>query len=844
MKISETLRMALPTILGLIFAVVMYKTLHEIVSQIHYGDIVHELNAVSNRQLMLAGIMTMISYFSLMITENIALRVSGLNISVVRAGIVSFLSQAIVHTTGFGLILGTSLRYRLYRAQGLSLADVTRSQIVFSSGFGASTLLLLAAVITYAPHHLAKEFGGGEVLWRTLGGVTLFCTGTFLGWSLSGKPMQMLGRTIDKKSVSLSLVLIVLSCIDLLACTAVLYAFLPATLNAGYLTVVIAFVCAIVVGLISHVPGGIGVFEATILLLLSPSLPLVPGVVGALLLFRCAYYLIPFLVASTIFAVSEVSTFNKAGKWLTPIAPLSSALVTATTGAVLVLSGTKPVPHSSLAVLGEWVPLQVIEASHLLASIVGLVMLLIAHGLNQRLREARWIAIILSATGVVLSLIKGLEVTTAGILFFNMLILLIGKRAFYRRGSFFSSHLTPGWWVAIGAVLSASLWLLLFSYRHVQYSNELWWQLELHAQVSRSLRAWMAAAVVTLMFGLWHLLHPAKIQQALPDHAGLVEIKTSLKNTPDYHGWIALTGDKNILWNDEKSAFLMYGVQGHTWAALGEPIGARDEKIELNWKFLEMVDAFGGRPAFYQVGSEQLSAYVDLGLYPYKIGESASVNLTDFSLQGKKKGTLRTSCNRIEKAGGRFDVISVEDVPAIIDELEHISDQWMAQHQAREKRFSLGNFSRDYIMNFPIAVVRIGDRIVAFANIWPGAKGATMSIDLMRYIPDAPNGCMDYLLVRILFYAQQQGYASFDLGVAPLSGLPTHPLAGNWAQVARIFANHGERYYNFKGLRSYKEKFEPSWQPCYLVCKPRQLTRVLLDISTLISGGIRGIIAK
>jgi phosphatidylglycerol lysyltransferase len=104
---------------------------------------------------------------------------------------------------------------------------------------------------------------------------------------------------------------------------------------------------------------------------------------------------------------------------------------------------------------------------------------------------------------------------------------------------------------------------------------------------------------------------------------------------------------------------------------------------------------------------------------------------------------------------------------------------------------------------------------------------------------------MDYLFVELMMWGRSRGYRWFSLGMAPLSGLEDHPLAPLWHRVGVFVFRHGEHFYNFEGLRRYKEKFDPVWEPRYLACTGGlAATRALLDIGRLIGGGVKGIVAK
>ena len=140
----------------------------------------------------------------------------------------------------------------------------------------------------------------------------------------------------------------------------------------------------------------------------------------------------------------------------------------------------------------------------------------------------------------------------------------------------------------------------------------------------------------------------------------------------------------------------------------------------------------------------------------------------------------------------------------------------MANKHAREKAFSLGSFSEAYLSHFPVGLVRRDGRIVAFANLWRSDQTHEVSIDLMRHVDDAPQGVMDYLFVQLFLWAQERGIAWFNLGMAPLAGLDEHPMAPMWNRAGAFLFRHGEHFYNFQGLRTYKQKFDPVWRPKYI----------------------------
>jgi phosphatidylglycerol lysyltransferase len=172
----------------------------------------------------------------------------------------------------------------------------------------------------------------------------------------------------------------------------------------------------------------------------------------------------------------------------------------------------------------------------------------------------------------------------------------------------------------------------------------------------------------------------------------------------------------------------------------------------------------------------------------------------------------------------------------MLPELKTISDAWLAEKAASEKGFSLGFFDERYLSRFPCAVVREAGRIVAFANLWCGARREELSIDVMRYAPGSPQDVMEYLFIELMLWGQREGYQWFNLGMAPMSGVDDRPLAPLWNRAVHLAYSHGDRFYSFEGLRKYKEKFHPVWRPKYLASPGGiALPRILTDLAALIA---------
>lgn len=304
-------------------------------------------------------------------------------------------------------------------------------------------------------------------------------------------------------------------------------------------------------------------------------------------------------------------------------------------------------------------------------------------------------------------------------------------------------------------------------------------------------------------------------------------------------------GDKNLLFSESGRAFVMYGVSGSSWIAMGDPVGRDEEVPELAWRFKEAAAASGGRPVFYEVGKKNLPLYRGMGMLALKIGEEGRVPLAEYTLEGGAYKEFRAAKRRMEeKEGCTFSVIAPAETKEAILEFRHISDEWLQDKNTREKGFSLGAFREDYVTRWPAAVVKRGDSLVAFANLWLSGDREELSPDLMRYAGTAPRDVMTYLFGETMSWGKSQGFRWFSLGMAPLSGLD-QAEGEIWPKAGSFLFRHGEHFYNFQGLRHYKEKFHPVWEPRYLaMAGALAVPRVMADLAALVAGGLGGIFRK
>jgi phosphatidylglycerol lysyltransferase len=478
-------------------------------------------------------------------------------------------------------------------------------------------------------------------------------------------------------------------------------------------------------------------------------------------------------------------------------------------------------------------------------SIAGLLLLVLARGVRLKLRAAYVLTLQILAIGALASLLKGADYEEAAVLALMFALLAPARDVFYRLSRVDQAGLTLPWAAAIAAALGIATWVGFLAYRDIDYAHELWLMFDLHGDVSRFLRATLAVALLAGGVLAWFVLRRSRQSPHLPGESELQLAARLAAASPDSSCCLALTGDKDLFWNEQKSGFIAYVATRQYWIAIGDPCGPPETQDELVWQFREAADRYAAKTVFYRVRPETLPLYLDLGLSLLKLGEEAIVDLQKFDLKGSAKASLRNRLNRMQRDGWSCNVVPPAELEPLLPRLGEISDQWLRAKNTREKGISLGFFDHAYLKRTEIAVLVQGGQVMAFANLWRPEHREELSIDLMRYADDAPPGAMEFLLLSLMLWAREQGYRHFNLGMAPLSGFETHALAPLWNKLGSSVFRYGNDFYNFQGLRAYKDKFDPEWSPRYIAL-PSMLDTpaALLQITTLIAGGVRGIFAK
>jgi phosphatidylglycerol lysyltransferase len=824
--------------------------LYRLAGEVSYHQVGEYMHRLRRGRIGQAIVLTALGYAVMPLYDLFALSAIGRKLPKPRVALISFISYAFSNTLGMAMLVSGSIRYRFYIQAGLSTLDVAKVVLYCTISFWLGLFAITGVTLLLVPIPLGLPLSHMRILLGAL--LCLIPLLWLAGGALIRRPFKLWRWDVRLPPLSVGLRQVFVGALDWGLAGAVLYALMPDSLGLHFGSFLAIFALAQIAGLISHVPGGLGVFEAVMLAGFGATgnQALSAPILGALAAYRGVYYLLPLCAATVAVVIREARGLRQAAllsPWFNGILPPFFAGLTLVSGAVLLFSGATAVLPGRLELLSDLLPLPVMEISHFLNSVIGMSLLILARGLQRRLDAAYWLTLVLLLAGAVASLLKGIDYEEAGLLILLAVALAPAHRLFYRRASLFDLTFSFGWMLACATVLGCTVWLVLFSYQHVEYRNDLWWQFSFyHGNAPRALRALVGATGVAFLFALTTLIRSARQRPTLPDENELARALPLIKQFHSAQAHLALMGDKSLLFDPEGKAFIMYGIEGRSWVAMGDPIGNDDRaRQELVWTFRERCERAGGWPVFYQVNPADLDLYLEVGMSLLKIGEEARVRLAQFNLDGKSKKVLRNTVNKLVREGLRLDIVPLEQVPALLPQLKPISDAWLREKRVREKGFSLGAFDERYLARTPMAVVWQNDKPVAFANLFLTDSMEEASVDLMRFLPDAPPGLMDYLFVELMQWSKAQGYRWFNLGMAPLSGLQSRRQAPLWNRFGALIFGRGERFYNFQGLHRYKDKFDPEWEPRYLAAPGGiALPVVLTNVASLISGGLSGVVRR
>lgn len=606
-----------PTAFGLLLLAAALFVVQREFRTLSWRDIQAALHDTPGSALWAAAGFTLLAYVILTAYDRLGSVYAGHPVSYLRTSLASFVAYSLANNLGFATVSGAAVRYRFYAAWGLPPVAIAKVVAFTSLTFGLGGFALGGAILLFEPEVLSF-LGEGLPVWATygLGALMWAIVAAYVLLARFVPHFRLFGYRIDLPGFRMALGQTLLASADVAVTALIFWAVLPPAEGLTFLHFLGVYVLALSAGILANVPGGIGVFDGAILLGLSGYLP-APVIIGALLLFRLYYYIVPLFLAGVMFAGFEVSQrrhlFDRwapeRGVAISFEVPAMAALV-ALAAMTLIFIGALPPKAGPLDGFSD---LLEEASSHFAASVVGSLLLAAGYGLMRRLALAWWAAVALLLNGAVVVWLRGEPWWLTAAFLLQVVLLATVRPAFYRRARLLAEPLTPGTVAALAALAICSLTLASVAYAG-RYAEMSWWGVALSGNTPHTLRFAVGVAGILLLVAAFRLLRPAR-PPALPYDEAMRQRLAALGAMAPVIG--AADG---AVFGEAGRAGLAFVKRDGIWLALGDPAGEERDRVSAVWRFRDVCALAGVDPAFWRVGPGLLRVYADIGLTAFPLG--------------------------------------------------------------------------------------------------------------------------------------------------------------------------------------------------------------------------------
>jgi len=800
------------------------------------------LTAIPAWHLLLAIFLTVLNYAILVCYDWLGIWYIRHPMKFGRVALASFLGYSVGNN--FGLLFGGStIRYRLYSTWGLSAAEIVKLLFILAITFWIGLFALSGLVFLIDPLDIPEAVRLPMRTTRPLGIILTTFAAVYLIISAIGKPLKIGKKLFHPPPFGLSVAQYIVAAIDLLVAAAIVYVLLPESIEISYFKFVGIFLLAQVAVFVTQVPGGLGVLELCLITLLAPSPEAEPQLFAALMAYRLIFYLTPMVIGILMLAGHEITMHRDYLKkavsslegWTPDIGPRIASVVVFFAGICEIFAAALPPEDYRMEALNQVLPLWLIEFNYLLSGISGVLLLILSRGLYRRIKTAWNLTLLVLMMSIVFALAGSLGYWRLAILVTALCVVTPVRHYFHRRGRLLTEQVAYQWLVAISVVLILAVWLFWFAYKKRDDLSWEFWQVALHADAPRSIRTLVASILVAAGFYLVRILQISIGRTQTATHTELQQAGLIVQQSHEPQTWLALQGDKRLLFNEQRTAMVAYAEHGKSCVALGNPIGPTDEAIQMAWDFKEMCQQQSGWPVFYLVDDRFAALYQEMNLRLFHIGDQALVDLQQQDPINDNSSPVFQSWKRCHDQGYRFSVIDGPEIESVLPDLERIQAAWRADRGGHHLKFSIGQFSAETIKQNPVGLVEHEGRLIAFLTLWTGVESDEFAAGLIRYLPVASASTLDFLLVEAMQWGRGKGYRFLDLGQAPLADWHSDDHIQMRSQLMSLTFQFGRHFYSYQGLRNYKDRFHPVWRPVYVAWPPdKPLASVLSDIAQLI----------
>ncbi|MGL5257327.1 MAG: bifunctional lysylphosphatidylglycerol flippase/synthetase MprF [Proteocatella sp.] len=834
-------------IIPLIVMIVVFIEGKSILTEIDIGKIEHTISSISPTLLIGLFLFSIIAILSITLYDIAIVRKLGYNMKTSKIMEISLISATFNNVMGMGGIIGAGLRSLFLKDQNFKNEDIVQYNLILvpSTMIGLSIFMILGLtdiinLDIIFNHYSALRFAAiGFIIFLLF---YLF----FDKFKFSKKNEPKFNFNLDF-NFNFKFKMIMISVLEWLL-AGLLFCGITMIFNSQIkITDVLGiFSVSLVAAILSLTPGGIGSFDFLVVLGLKEIGISSNDAFSILILFRVMYYIIPWFFGATLsviylsskFRGKIKSTFEETYNTLRTFSYISKFtlyILIMLSGIILLMHSIQP-EISQISIIQKFFSGVFENLSLSIEMVLGIILIIIASDIKNGVKYAyKWVVFLLFLGAISITILQ-LNMFYALILTLVATLLIISKDAFDRETYPYKAINIIGF--LIFTFISLFIYQIILKSKGMVMAsiseNIIYFINNPSEYFSQSLPAFI---MIWGIIFLYIKFRPKFSISEKPDESDFEEIKLFLKK---YNGnaftHLIFTGDKNIFWNSKKTVLFSYAKTFNRIVVLGDPIGEEKDFSEAISEIQNYFEKYGYGVVFYEVDEKFLSIYHDNGYSFFKLGEEGVINLDEFKMSSNMRRNYNKAMNLFEEGGYKLEILEPPFDYKVLIDLKTVSEEWLAGR--KEKGFSIGFFSKEYIQRASVYVLRDKEnKIVAFMSLRPYYdENKNISIDMMRYKKNSPSGTMDAMFIGMINWAKENNYERFIIGMAPLSNVGFNKFSRGEEKLAYILYKYGKSIYGFVGLRAYKEKFKPEWEPKYL-CYDNlvSLPKIWLETAMLIS---------
>ncbi len=618
----------LPALLGVVLLIGAIYLVQREFRHLRLRDIGAALKAIPPRALVFSAGWTVLSYFVLTFYDRLGTIYSGHKVAYLRVAFASFCAYALSHNLGFAAVSGAAVRFRLYAHWGLTPTQIAKTVAFCSLTFGLGGMVLGGAILFLEPRavpwfgtHLppAAMYAAGALLWAIVAGYVIFAR--------LQRRLHLFNQTIELPGMRMAVLQVMLATADVAITATIFYQLLPPVPHLTWVIFLGIYVASYTAGLAANIPGGIGVFDTAMLLGLHPYLD-APRIVGAIVVFRLYYYVIPLFLAGSLFAGNEillrggmlwqraatVPAMQTIARWSEPDFAVASGTSSVALCGVLLLCLGVLAPRPDFSWMDPDVAGLAVQAGQFVPSLIGAGLVVMAIGLSHRVNLAWGLTLLLLMAGAAFTATQGDRLWVTCILLLTALLVAPFRACFYRHARLLSGPLERS--TALSLVVLAICLLALAVTRPYTHRlvNNAWWAVVMSRDLPNSLRLTVALAVILGLLAIWRLLRPGRVRWLPWDAAARGRLAAL--------GVVPPRDADGLVLGESERAGIPFRRCGRVLLGLGDPGGAATDRISVIWRLRDLAQQEGRDPAFWRAGPGLLKVYGDLGLTALPLGDN------------------------------------------------------------------------------------------------------------------------------------------------------------------------------------------------------------------------------